>query len=417
MNAAAATGGAGRRFGSRTRAAGKRAILGARRLSRVLIMALYLSPGAACADNVMQGINIELWGPRELGAPEERVARAAKAGLTLVRLGEPWGPWLSGADESRLAAAKSALRRAVSRSLAEGMKTVVTLFAVGGPKGASVGAVVCGDPEIGERYARAVSDIIALLPNRPEVALEPLNEPPTGCSARRYGVSTGADWPRLQMRIYKEMRKEKSELTFVVNAGDWGKEEGLLAFDPSFYVSDPHSVFTYHYYEPMIFTHQGTEFGEPFYRFLRHVPGPAEPARAQMSQSLTKQGMATLTDPEARRRAAQAASAAFGDYSRSGSQAYLDRRFDAAADWAKTHGVAASRIFVGETGVARADHNISQSPPEDAATFLAHVGLAAEKRGFTWAIWELDEGFGVMCGPYAHEYLCPSYAQSLRYQP
>src|SRR5262249_34090440 len=117
------------------------------------------------------------------------------------------------------------------------------------------------------RYLDLVAVVAACLdrmdPSR--VAFEPLNEPPQDC--------TSADWPALQLRIMRAARSAAPRHTLIPTGACGSMIAGLEALQP---VDDPNVIYTFHFYEPYVFSHQGAPWmrSEPMYRYLKAVRWP-----------------------------------------------------------------------------------------------------------------------------------------------
>ena len=100
------------------------------------------------------------------------------------------------------------------------------------------------------------------------VAFEPLNEPPQSCGA--------ADWTVMQSELLRTARLAAPDLTLVATGACGSMIAGLEALDPA-RIGDPNIIYTFHFYEPYVFSHQGAPWmsGEPIYRYLNAVPWPA----------------------------------------------------------------------------------------------------------------------------------------------
>ncbi len=133
---------------------------------------------------------------------------------------------------------------------------------------------------------------------------------------------------------------------------------------------DPNIAFTFHYYEPMVFTHQraswaGFSKAMPPVDFPGRVPelppsaflpGHPRPAWIHPGQNLTV--------------------------------AAIDADFDRVAAWAKQH-AKGREIYLGEFGVYEA------APRASAERWIAAVRTAAESHGWSWAVWDYNDSFGV----------------------
>ena len=118
-------------------------------------------------------------------------------------------------------------------------------------------------------------------------------------------------------------------------------------------------TYTFHYYDPMPFTHQGADFGSRRYWKVRGVPYPVPIAYSGTGRSWTRDDAAT----------------AFGNV----------------AQWARQH---SANIFCGEFGVYAGGGVDAVSR----ANYLRDVRIELERASISWAIWELDGGFGIRRG-------------------
>lgn len=93
------------------------------------------------------------------------------------------------------------------------------------------------------------------------LAYEILNEP--------HGIEN-AKWGKIQKNVIEAIRAIDKTHAIVVGGTDWNSFESLLAL-PKF--QDENLIYTFHYYEPMMFTHQGAEWTEGLGR-IKGVPFP-----------------------------------------------------------------------------------------------------------------------------------------------
>lgn len=196
------------------------------------------------------------------------------------------------------------------------------------------------------------------------VFFEVLNEP---------AVDAGI-WKEQGPRLVAAIRSEAPDHTIIYDHADYQRIDALPAVTP---VADANVVYAAHFYDPMIFTHQGLDWSETPLRYLHQVPFPArlgDPAVASLLDELKDQGRsdsAAMLTEELRK-------------------PWTEERIDAeilrAASWAELH---QRPVIINEFGVLgwKAD-------PADRARWLSAVRGAAERHCLGWAHWDYADAFG-----------------------
>lgn len=232
--------------------------------------------------------------------------------------------------------------------------------------------------------------LVRMGPDR--VALEPVNEPFQACGA--------PEWERVQKRMLGAARSAAPDLTLVATGACGSmiagleplKARALAAFEPL--------LFTFHFYEPYLFSHQGAKWmSEPFYPALNAVPWPASRGTLETTLGAVRARMSALGQP-----ASGGGAAAYRE-----SERVLKEYFDARPDrpfiegylrrvsaWALREGVAPGRILMGEFGAVRTGAGIAAAAPADRARYVRDVRLSAEALGFPWAFWNLFDVLGLL---------------------
>ncbi len=67
-------------------------------------------------------------------------------------------------------------------------------------------------------------------------------------------------WLDLQNKLISAIRRVDNQHTIIATGASWGGIDGLLQVTPS---TDRNIIYSFHYYEPMAFTHQGAEWTGP----------------------------------------------------------------------------------------------------------------------------------------------------------
>jgi endoglucanase len=352
--------------------------------------------------------------PELLRFNDARLELARKSGFNFVRIGVPGDAWIthpSPAEQARiLALLRGLLRSAASTALA----VEVALFI-------PAREIVC-EHRYGDRYRAALTAIVTELPDRRDVGIEVVNEPPScGNSTVR-----AEPWEEMQQQLYHEVRSLRQQVLFVAAGPGWGGVDGLLQLDPGPFRDDPNTAFTFHYYEPFLFTHQQVGWLRPDHlsQFVSGLAWPVERANLGKIRDNALSGLAGETTPGRDRRPEDQNTLRqlFVEYQTQGTTGYLTSRFQAVADWAAAHRLPGNRISLGEFGVHRpvSAAGTAGEPWPTAPAWLAAVRSEAERRTMGWVVWDLDSGFAVVCGdrdrPGAGE-LCPAYRTVFAKQP
>jgi hypothetical protein len=311
---------------------------------------------------------------RNLGA-ELKVLR--RAGFDFIRLAVDPGPFLQfqGSRRDRL---DDLLIDRVKLILSSGLSVIVDFHPSDLHPDYLAEALTRGvDTPLFQSYVRMMVRTAGLLEQlQPRnVALEIMNEPPVA----------PARWQPMLEAAYKAVRERAPRLTLVLDGGDEGGIHGLLALGA--FAKDPAALLSFHYYDPYQFTHQGAPWVDA--RYLADVPYPASARPLQQSLDASA-AMISASDlsPSEKSRAKVDARQRLEDYRRSAfDRGTIAQSFDRVAQWAKDHGVALSRIILGELGVRGQGEHIGGARSADRARWIRDVREEAEAHDFIWAAW------------------------------
>lgn len=168
------------------------------------------------------------------------------------------------------------------------------------------------------------------------LALEILNEPVFDRAPRA--------WFPIQRRIVAAVRAAAPHHTIVTGGPHWSSLDGLLMSAP---LDHPNIVYTFHFYEPFDFTHQGALWADAR---VKNLAGVRYPATVQEAT-------------------------------------YIERRIASAGEWAARHGVP---VWAGEFGAYP-----PAAPRMDRLRWLHDVRTALERHAIGWAVWSYDESLGL----------------------
>jgi hypothetical protein len=184
-----------------------------------------------------------------------------------------------------------------------------------------------------------------------ELANEPTMEPPR--------------WNTVQEEFWKRVRRYAPKNTILMTSSPLSTVWGLGALSP---IDDDDVVYTFHLYQPMVFTHQGAEWADEYAAIHGLVYPPRPDNVATVMQHVP-----------------QSDADALSQYQQSGAAA-IQKEISVAEDWANSHH---AHMIVTEFGAYRT------APPSSRAAWLAEARNGIEKAGFGWTVWEYDGGFGI----------------------
>lgn len=322
-----------------------------------------------------RGINLShwMWYPQAQGEAARRAFIAASdlkqlagAGLTHVRLPfEPDGVW----DAAEHRVRDRALQEYVDAAqlcLASGLAVIIDAHWSRTPwikPGEATHETRMGELE---RMWAALALVCHGL-DRERTFLEIVNEP--------HDIGAAA-WAESQANIARAIRETAPDHTIIATGASWGSIDGLLALEP---LDDSNVVYSFHFYEPHNFTHQGATWGFPPWKDMRDIPWPA--TRAEL------EAIADTFPAESRNTLRWSA--------RDGSEdpwtaEALDARIELARQWSVTHN---RPIYCGEFGAFRAN-----APRESRLAWTRALAGSLNKRSIGWAMWDYIGGFAIAEG-------------------
>lgn len=323
--------------------------------------------GAAPA-HLIKGFNLPDQVPLKLEhAAEPRTLRVLRdLGMTHVRLpvaAEYMLPSFSA--PATLSSAMDDLTRALDRLLGLGYHVSVDLHPDSDfrdmqrrdPERAHK-ALLVGWPSLALQLSRWPAD---------RVSVELLNEPDT----------TDAIWRPFVETLAQAVRARLPRNAIIVGPAPYQRLDALTDWTP---LADRNVIYACHYYDPMIFTHQGAswETGSPWAR-VAGVPFPSakdDPALERLAVSAARNG-----DAGAALELRQTAGRAWTPDA-------ISAQFDAARAWSEKH---SAPIIINEFGVLK-----WKARRADRLAWLAAVRSAAEAHGFGWAHWDYATSFGLL---------------------
>jgi endoglucanase len=324
----------------------------------------------ARAQHLRHGINASEWFAQSGDYSAARtnsytdagdIALIARLGFDHVRLGIDAGALEQspvGADGLN-ADFVSRLDRAVDTMLADGLAVELDLH----PSDDYKQQLRTGDDPVAH-FTALWRKLAAHFANRDpdRVFFEILNEPELLDAYR---------WAGIQAHVAAAIRQVAPRHTLIATGAGFSDLHDLLQLEP---LADGNVLYTFHFYEPHEFTHQGASWGVPWWIATHSIPYPATSANMQ---ALLDE-VPDLAD-------------------RSDLEYYFLRGWDArevralideVAAWGHVHGVP---VLCNEFGVYR-DH----VDPVSRANWIRDTRTALEADGIGWTMWDYRGSFGVV---------------------
>ena len=189
---------------------------------------------------------------------------------------------------------------------------------------------------------------------------EVLNEP--------HGISD-AVWNTIQQQVIETIREVDSVHTIIVGPAGWNSYFNLQ-YMPAY--ADSNLIYTFHFYDPFVFTHQGASWTDPSMVSLSGVPFPYDAARMP---NCPPELVGTWIQDK------------LENYPNEGTVAHVKQLIDIAAAFKTERDVP---LFCGEFGVY-----IPNSDNEDRVFWYDVTRSYLEEQNIGWTIWDYKGSFGL----------------------
>ena len=193
----------------------------------------------------------------------------------------------------------------------------------------------------------------------PFIYYEILNEP--------HGINDNT-WNNMQQSIIDGIRSIDDKHTIVVGPAGWNSYNNLK-YMPEY--TDENLIYTFHFYDPFLFTHQGASWVDPPIN-ISGVPYPYD--QSQMP-GLPANLQGTWIEY------------IYNNYHVEGNDNWIKSQIDIAVDFKQSRNVP---LWCGEFGAF-----IPNSTTEDRGRWLQTVRSYLEENDIAWSMWELTSGFGI----------------------
>ncbi|NJK98609.1 MAG: glycoside hydrolase family 5 protein [Bacteroidales bacterium] len=217
------------------------------------------------------------------------------------------------------------------------------------------------DPNVGTILVKVWKQMAEHYKDRSEYILyEILNEP--------HGITT-TQWGQIQQNAIDAIRQVDNRHTIIVGASGYNSYNEMKNL-PAY--SDTKLIYTFHFYDPFIFTHQGASWNTPSMVPLAGVPFPYSSSTMPACPAALKGSWVE---------------SAMNNYANDGTVAKVKQLIDIAVDFKNTRN---ATIFCGEFGVY-----IPNSNNADRVYWYEVVRKYLEEKGIPWTIWDYTGGFGI----------------------
>jgi len=193
-----------------------------------------------------------------------------------------------------------------------------------------------------------------------KIYYEVLNEP--------HGISD-AIWGDIQGRVIDTIRSVDSKHTIIIGGAGWNSYNNLQYLP---FYADTNLIYTFHFYDPFLFTHQGASWVGPSLEPLAGMPFPFRAADMPVLPSAFQGTWIEST---------------YNNYANEASLSHLEQQMNKAVQFRQARNVP---VFCGEFGTY-----IPNSNSDDRVNWYEAIRSMMDSMGISWTSWDYHGGFGV----------------------
>ncbi len=217
------------------------------------------------------------------------------------------------------------------------------------------------DPTIGPVLVNVWTQMAAHYKDRSDLLYyEVLNEP--------HGIDD-ALWGSIQQTVIDAIRTQDTKHFIVVGPASWNSYSNLNNL-PQY--TDDKLIYTFHFYDPFVFTHQGASWTDPSMEPLSGVPFPYDAGSMPATPASLKGSW--IED-------------ALNNYANEGTVSKVRQLIDIAVNFKNQRKVP---LFCGEFGV-----HIPNSDNAQRVAWYEEVSRYLNEKEIAWTIWDYKGGFGL----------------------
>jgi endoglucanase len=195
-------------------------------------------------------------------------------------------------------------------------------------------------------------------------------------------------WIGIESSVVTAIRRVDTAHTILASGAHYDSLDDLLVTQP---LADENVIYTFHFYEPYQFTHQGATWGSPEWLYYKNIPFPATVDQLDSTLKAIPNDIARY----------QLFLYATGNWNAD----TVRQRIAFAANWGREHNVP---ILCNEFGAYR-----DTAPPDSRARYIEAVRSALEANQIGWAMWDWSGNFGLVTRNDGHSTLDPAIAKAL----
>lgn len=217
------------------------------------------------------------------------------------------------------------------------------------------------DPAVGDILNKVWGQMATAFSDRSEfLCYEVLNEP--------HGIPD-AVWNPIQQGVVETIRQVDTTHYIVIGPAGWNSYNNLSEM-PDY--DDDKLIYTFHFYDPFLFTHQGATWVDPSMEAIEDVPFPYDP---------------TTMPPKPEQYTGTWVGNLFDNYDQEGTAERIRELIDIAVRFREERGAA---LFCGEFGVYQPN-----SREEDRVRWYKEVSAYLDSMNIAWTTWDYHGGFGL----------------------
>ena len=184
-------------------------------------------------------------------------------------------------------------------------------------------------------------------------------------------LSNAKRWAEIQEQVAATIRQAAPAHTIIATGPNYSDIPDLLTTHP---LADGNIIYNFHFYDPHEFTHQGANWGVPWWFDTHSIPYP--PTESSMEELIKEV-------PQGPDRYALE-----NYWLDSWNARHIKLLIDEAAGWAHDNHVP---LICDEFGAYR-----EHSDPASRANWIGDARIALESAGIGWAMWDYRGGFGLV---------------------